>query len=60
MEPRGDLSSKVWWYHSHIDEPNEVNRGLLGPIGHYRAADVEADENGAGALRSLANAQAGR
>jgi FtsP/CotA-like multicopper oxidase with cupredoxin domain len=28
----GDLSSKVWWYHSHIDEPAETNAGLLGPI----------------------------
>jgi FtsP/CotA-like multicopper oxidase with cupredoxin domain len=28
----GELSSKVWWYHSHIDEPEETNKGLLGPI----------------------------
>ena len=28
----GDLSSKVWWYHSHIDEPAETNLGLLGAI----------------------------
>jgi FtsP/CotA-like multicopper oxidase with cupredoxin domain len=28
----GDPSSLVWWYHSHIDEPVETNRGLLGPI----------------------------
>jgi len=28
----GDPSSKVWWYHSHIDEPAETNLGLLGPI----------------------------
>ncbi|MCX8048155.1 MAG: multicopper oxidase domain-containing protein [Methylohalobius sp.] len=28
MEP----SSKVWWYHSHIHEPSDVNAGLLGPI----------------------------
>jgi len=27
-----DLSSLVWWYHSHIDEPAETNLGLLGPI----------------------------
>jgi manganese oxidase len=27
-----DPSSLVWWYHSHIDEPAETNRGLLGPI----------------------------
>jgi manganese oxidase len=28
----GDPSSKVWWYHSHINEPAETNLGLLGPI----------------------------
>jgi manganese oxidase len=28
----GDVSSKVWWYHSHVDEPAETNLGLLGPI----------------------------
>ncbi|HEY3178976.1 MAG TPA: multicopper oxidase domain-containing protein [Casimicrobiaceae bacterium] len=28
----GDLSSKVWWYHSHVDEPADTNLGLLGPI----------------------------
>ncbi|HWP00914.1 MAG TPA: multicopper oxidase domain-containing protein [Methylococcus sp.] len=28
----GESSSKVWWYHSHIDEPTDVNQGLLGPI----------------------------
>ena len=22
----------MWWYHSHINEPAETNRGLLGPI----------------------------
>lgn len=37
----GDPSSLVWWYHSHIDEPAETNKGLLGPIiitkkGHAR------------------------
>ncbi len=25
-------SSVVWWYHSHVDEPREVNLGLLGPL----------------------------
>ncbi|HZQ18591.1 MAG TPA: multicopper oxidase domain-containing protein [Terriglobales bacterium] len=29
---RGTLSSKVWWYHSHIDPGVEINAGLLGPI----------------------------
>lgn len=28
----GSLSSKVWWYHSHVDPAVEVNEGLLGPI----------------------------
>jgi FtsP/CotA-like multicopper oxidase with cupredoxin domain len=28
----GETSSKVWWYHSHVDEPFETNLGLLGPI----------------------------
>ena len=27
-----DPSSLVWWYHSHITEQAETNRGLLGPI----------------------------
>jgi hypothetical protein len=28
----GQLSSIVWWYHAHTDEPKETNAGLLGPI----------------------------
>jgi len=28
----GDPSSMVWWYHSHVDEPREVQLGLLGPL----------------------------
>jgi len=28
----GELSSKVWWYHSHVDPAIEINAGLLGPI----------------------------
>lgn len=27
-----DPSSIVWTYHSHVDEPRDVNAGLLGPI----------------------------
>lgn len=27
-----DPSSIVWWYHSHVNEPEETNAGLLGPI----------------------------
>jgi len=28
----GGLSSRVWWYHSHVDPAIEINAGLLGPI----------------------------
>jgi len=28
----GELSSVVWWYHPHSDEPRETNAGLMGPI----------------------------
>jgi len=28
----GDPSSRVWWYHSHVDEAQNTNLGLLGPI----------------------------
>jgi manganese oxidase len=28
----GQLSSVVWWYHPHTDEPRETNSGLMGPI----------------------------
>lgn len=27
-----DPSSIVWFYHSHVDDPSEINSGLLGPI----------------------------
>lgn len=39
----GDVSSKVWWYHSHIDEPAETNRGLLGPIIVTRKGSARSD-----------------
>jgi hypothetical protein len=29
---KGQLSSVVWWYHSHVDPGVEINAGLLGPI----------------------------
>ncbi|MFV2056693.1 MAG: multicopper oxidase domain-containing protein [Thiohalomonadales bacterium] len=29
---KGEVSSKAWWYHSHIDEPAETNAGLLGAL----------------------------
>ena len=45
-----DPSSLVWWYHSHVDEPRDVNRGLLGPIivtargrAHPDATPVDVD-----------------
>ncbi len=38
----GQLTSAVWWYHAHIDEEEETNAGLMGPIivtakGHARS-----------------------
>jgi len=39
----GDPSSLVWWYHSHISESAETNRGLLGPIVITRAGSARAD-----------------
>jgi FtsP/CotA-like multicopper oxidase with cupredoxin domain len=39
----GELSSKVWWYHSHIDEPAETNKGLLGPIIITRKGEARHD-----------------
>lgn len=39
----GDSSSKVWWYHSHINEPAETNAGLLGPIIITRQGMANAD-----------------
>jgi FtsP/CotA-like multicopper oxidase with cupredoxin domain len=27
-----DSSSVAWWYHSHVDEPADINAGLVGPI----------------------------
>lgn len=40
---KGEVSSKVWWYHSHIDEPAETSRGLLGPIIVTRKGVARAD-----------------
>lgn len=39
----GDLSSKVWWYHSHVNESAEINAGLLGPIIITRAGSAKSD-----------------
>ena len=38
-----DPSSLVWWYHSHINESAETNRGLLGPIIITRAGMARTD-----------------
>jgi FtsP/CotA-like multicopper oxidase with cupredoxin domain len=40
---KGDPSSLVWWYHSHINEPAETNRGLLGPIVITKKGFARAD-----------------
>lgn len=39
----GDLSSKVWWYHSHVDTIADINAGLLGPIIITRSGMANAD-----------------
>jgi len=39
----GDPSSLVWWYHSHVNEPQETNLGLLGPIIITRRGMARAD-----------------
>jgi len=39
----GDPSSKVWWYHSHIDEPSDINTGLLGAIIVTRRGSARPD-----------------
>jgi FtsP/CotA-like multicopper oxidase with cupredoxin domain len=39
----GDLSSKVWWYHSHVDAVAGTNAGLLGPIIVTRYGMANAD-----------------
>lgn len=39
----GDPSSKVWWYHSHVDEAADTNRGLLGPIIITKKGMAKAD-----------------
>jgi manganese oxidase len=28
----GELSSRVWLYHGHVDEPQETQMGLIGPL----------------------------
>lgn len=47
-EPRSgpgvrESSSTVWWYHSHVDEPEDINAGLLGPIVVTAQGKAKAD-----------------
>jgi manganese oxidase len=30
--PSGGESSRLWLYHGHVDEPEETNSGLIGPV----------------------------
>lgn len=39
----GQLSSGVWWYHSHVDPGVEINAGLLGPIVVTAKGKAKAD-----------------
>jgi FtsP/CotA-like multicopper oxidase with cupredoxin domain len=39
----GDASSKAWWYHSHLDESDETNIGLLGALIITRRGMAKAD-----------------
>jgi len=38
-----DPSSLVWWYHSHVNEPEETNAGLIGPLIITAAGQARAD-----------------
>ena len=40
-----DPSSRVWWYHSHVEAEQEINAGLMGPI--IVTAAGKANEEGA-------------
>jgi FtsP/CotA-like multicopper oxidase with cupredoxin domain len=40
---RGDPSSRVWWYHSHVEAEQEINAGLMGPIIVTAAGKANAD-----------------
>lgn len=39
----GDLSSILWMYHSHVDEPKDVNTGLMGPMVVTRRGQARSD-----------------
>jgi manganese oxidase len=39
----GDVSSKVWWYHSHVHESLDTNLGLLGPVIVTRKGSAKAN-----------------
>jgi FtsP/CotA-like multicopper oxidase with cupredoxin domain len=38
-----DPSSIVWFYHAHVDEPRDVNVGLIGPLVITRAGMARPD-----------------
>jgi hypothetical protein len=38
-----DPSSRVWWYHSHVEAEREINAGLMGPIIVTAAGKANAD-----------------
>lgn len=38
-----DPSSRVWWYHSHVEAEVEINAGLMGPILVTAAGKAKAD-----------------
>jgi manganese oxidase len=40
---KGDPSSRVWWYHSHVESGKEMNAGLLGPIIVTAAGKAKGD-----------------
>jgi hypothetical protein len=40
---KGESSSRVWWYHSHVDAEQEINAGLIGPIIVTAAGKANAD-----------------
>jgi hypothetical protein len=43
-EQAQDPSSIAWMYHSHADEPDDTNTGLMGPI--IITSKGEAEEDG--------------
>jgi hypothetical protein len=48
-----EFTSKLWWYHSHINEPKDTNSGLVGPIIISKADDENVDGIPAGIDREF-------